>query len=185
MSIPPAMTIRYAIDVQDRLIEVDEHWTTFAQDNDGAAVAPDRVLGRKLWTAIADLTLRTLYRQMVHLARQGDPVRFSFRCDSPDERRLFDMEIRQRDGGVVEFTSTLRERESRPAVPLLDSHRPRSQELVRMCSWCQRVSAHGRWLPVEAAVEELGLMHQPALPGLTHGMCSECYTKAWAVVQDR
>jgi hypothetical protein len=182
MTSPPPAPLRYWIDAQDRLIRLSENWSDFARENDGEALMPDLILGKVLWSEIADLTLRVLYHQLVALARQGRPIRYRFRCDSPTQRRLFEMEIRGTKSGLVEFASTLLETESRPAVPLLDSHQARSQELVRMCSWCQRIAVAGAWLPVESAMAELGLMERTVLPRLTHGICDECNAKVSAQI---
>jgi hypothetical protein len=184
MSPPLAPTIHYWIDAQDRIIRVDEHWAKFAAENDGGALRPERMVGQKLWSGIANPTLGALYRQLVGLARRGRVVRFRFRCDSPELRRLYEMEIRGGEGGLVEFASTLQGLEERPRVPLLDSRQARREGLVRVCSWCQRIAVPGGWQPVEAAIETLGLMQKPVLPALTHGICEECHTQMSALIAD-
>ena len=176
--------IRYWIDAQDCIIRVDENWAKFAAENNGGAVQSERVLGQKLWSGISNPTLRSIYRQLIALARRGRAVRFLFRCDSPGQRRLFAMEIRSQDGGVVEFASTLQGEEDRPVVPLLDSRRTTREGLVRVCSWCQRLAVPGGWEPVETAVQTLGLMEHTILPGLTHGICEECHDKMSALIAD-
>ena len=80
-------------------------------------------------------------------------------------------------GEEVEFASTLESEEARERVSLLDCRQPRNDQFVRMCSWCQRVHANSRWMPVEAAIIELGLMSSPTLPAVTHGICEDCYSK--------
>jgi hypothetical protein len=182
MTPPSAKTIRYWIDAQDCIVRVDENWAKFAAENGGGALRPELVVGQKLWAGIANLTLRTIYRQLLALARRGRPIRFLFRCDSPELRRLFEMEIRGCEGNLVEFASTLQGQEERPRVPLLDSREARREGFVRVCSWCQRIAVPGGWQPVETAVETLGLMQQSILPGLTHGICEECHTKMSAVI---
>jgi hypothetical protein len=146
---------------------------------------PDHILGRKLSSCFTDPTLRELYRQLVDLARQRRPVRFSYRCDAPAFRRLFEMRIQGGDQGGVEFASTPKWQEPRTAVPLLDCHQVRNRKLVRACSWCQRIATAGQWLPVEAAVEALGLMESATLPALTHGICEECHAGMLTVIAKR
>ena len=185
---PPSMetnaqpTIRYRVDSKNQLISVSDEWIAFAAENDGESVAPDLVLGKNLLAAISDLTLRQLYLQLVALARLGRPARFRFRCDSPGFRRLFEMTIRGQEGGVVEFSSVLLESESRPEVALFDFHQPRNESFLRVCSWCQRIAVGTSWLPVEEAVDRLGLMHQPTLPSLTHGICEKCNSEMLAAI---
>jgi len=167
-------TIRYWVDANNQLISVSDEWAKFASENDGEAVAPGLVLGTSVIAAISDLTLRQLYLQLLALARVGRQVRFRFHCDSPGFRRLFEMTICGHDNGAVEFSSTLLESEPRAKVPLLDRHQPRSESFLRVCSWCQRIAVGTSWLPVEDAVDRLGLMLQTALPRLTHGICEKC-----------
>jgi hypothetical protein len=175
--------IRYWIDAQDRIIRVNDEWAKFAAENDGGPVGPAAgILGRNLWSFIEDPTLCNLYREMVLLARKGRPIAFSFRCDAPCFRRVFQMRI---SGGLrdeVEFASTLESEEARDAVSLLDCHQPRNEQFVRMCSYCQRVHANSQWMPVEAAVVALGLMSGTTIPAITHGICEDCYAKMMAEI---
>ena len=171
-------TIRYWIDAQDRVIRVNDEWARFAAENDGGPVGPAAdIVGRELWSFIDDQTLSNLYREMVLIARSGRPISFDFRCDAPRFRRVFQMRISGGTGEDVEFASTLKSEVAREAVPLLDCRQPRNEQYVRMCSWCQRVQANGRWVPVEEAVAELGLMSSPTIPAITHGICEDCRTR--------
>lgn len=86
--------------------------------------------------------------------------------------RIFSIQPR-----VVDFVSTLLDEEQRTRVPILDCRQSRNQDFVRVCSWCQRIAVRGSWLSVEAGVEALGLMLQPMLPALTHGICGDCEAK--------
>ncbi len=177
MSTTPTDTICYWIDAQDRIVEVNESWSKFALENGGEALTGNRILGLNLWSCMADSTQRELYRQLATLARQGRPVRFTYRCDAPRFCRLFEMQIHEEKNNLLKFTSTLKWQESRAAVPLLDSQVARNLDFVRVCSWCQRIAVGSQWLPVEAAVEAMGLMQAPTLPALTHGICEDCLSK--------
>jgi len=54
-----------------------------------------------------------------------------------------------------------------------------------MCSWCKRVpDGSGRWLEVEEAVAELGLMAGPHLPRVSHGICPACGKAILEVLDD-
>ena len=166
--------ILYRIDAHDRIVEVNPAWEQFAAENDGRAMSRKDVIGRDLFSCITDPTLEHLYSELIARARKGKPVKFLFRCDAPSCRRTFEMRIRAGADGTVEFASTLRNAEPRPRVALLDSSQPRNAELLRVCSWCQRINVRGSWFPVEDAVNILGLMQDAALPGLTHGICGDC-----------
>jgi hypothetical protein len=174
-SIP--LCVRYSIDDKDRIFQVNDDWLRFAAENDGGKVTPPSILGKSLWSCIEDPTLSELYQKLVEAARLGKRVRFNYRCDAPEFRRLFEMEVVGREHRTVDFISTLLDEEKRARVPLLDCYQPRSQEFVRVCSWCQRIAVGGEWLPVEAGVEALGIMQKSTLPAVSHGICNDCLVK--------
>ena len=60
-------------------------------------------------------------------------------------------------------------------MALLDGKMPRNQHWTTVCSWCQKfILPVGRWVPVEEAVADLGLLAGDAQPRLTHGICPHC-----------
>ena len=164
----------YRIDEHDRLCEVDCGWMDVA-----GAIPPTQVLGRSLWEFVRDPTVIAVYRQMIRQARAGRVLRFRYRCDAPEWRRLYEMTIQSCGSSRVEFASQLVREEARKPVTLLDrSLGPRSRELVRICSWCERAALPGGgWLPIEEAVEALGVMQHDTMPQLTHGICERCFAR--------
>ncbi len=46
------------------------------------------------------------------------------------------------------------------------------EKFLKVCAWCKRVDAGGRWLPMDRYFEA-GFNQQT-----THGMCPDCYEKA-------
>jgi hypothetical protein len=173
-----SLVLTYRIDAGDRISYVNPAWTEFARANQGEAVLPEKVLGSSLLDATDDLTVRALYRTMIQHVRAGQPVRFHYRCDAPDRRRTFEMEIVPLADGEVEFVSTLLHEEPRPPVALLQKEARRDERLLRVCSWCQRVALpDNSWVPVEAAVEALHLLEAETFPRLTHGICDPCCGK--------
>ena len=174
------LVLVYRIDAIDRITHVNAAWSDFARANQGEAVMPAQVLGSSLLASVDDQTVRELYTAMIKRARAGTPVRFKYRCDAPDRRRTFEMNIHQLAGGEVEFVSTLRHEEARAPVGLLQTGRPRDNRLLRVCSWCQQVALPDySWVPVEVAVDKLGLLVAETFPRLTHGICEPCRA-AWA-----
>jgi hypothetical protein len=169
----------YRIDAANRIVWVNEAWSEFALANHGRSVMPSQILGQDLLASFADGTVRQLYATMIQHVRSGKNVRFDYRCDAPDKRRTFSMEIRPRPDGEVEFVSTLRHEAPRAPVVLLKSGMPRDQErFIRLCGWCQCVAMpDGRWLPVEEAVSALHLLEAAVLPRITHGMCPACHER--------
>lgn len=172
---PHALTLNYRIDAEDRVIEVNQAWCDFAEDNDGEAVMPDKVIGRPLWDFVSGQGIAELYWQMVRRARAGHPVAFAYRCDAPEWRRLFHMTVQAHADNTVEFRSELEREERRPMVRLLDCKQPRDERWTRVCSWCQNVAVTDEsWVPVEEAVARLNLLADDTLPKLTHGICPKC-----------
>jgi hypothetical protein len=182
-AIDPSHTLIYRIDAAGKLTHVNAEWSEFALHNEGESVLPDRVLGTGLLAAIADETVRELYIRMIKRARAGVPVQFRYRCDAPDKRRTFEMNIRLLEGGEVEFASKLVHEEARPTIPLLETGGLRDERLLRVCSWCQKVALpDDTWVPVEESVEILHLLEAERLPGITHGICDPCMARMKASV---
>lgn len=172
------LVLVYRIDAANRISHVNAAWSDFARSNHGEALLPEHVIGHNLLDSIADATVRELYVRMIRRARAGRPVRFHYRCDAPDRRRTFEMDIRLQADGGVEFVSTLLHEDPRPSVAVLEIGRPRDERLLRICSWCQRVALPDQtWVPVESAVETLHLLEAETFPRLTHGMCGSCHAE--------
>jgi hypothetical protein len=174
----------YRIDAANRIVWVNAAWSEFACANHGESVMPTQILGQDLLASFADGTVRELYASMIRHVRSGKAVRFDYRCDAPDRRRTFTMEIRPRTDGEVEFVSALRHETARAPVVLLQPGVPRDKErFIRLCSWCQSVAMpEGHWLAVEEAVAALRLLEEAVLPRITHGMCPACYDRIQATL---
>lgn len=183
----PTETIIYRIDRDDRIVSVNAAWDAFASANAGHAVAGDRVVGRGLFEFIGDATTRALYRQMLARIRGGRDMRFTFRCDSPECRRLMEMQVRRADdSGGVEFRSEALEERPRPPVWVSQADGatdPDDRVPLRVCGWCNRVDVAGAWLELEEAMPRLGILEEAAPPDLTHGICEACFEKMAAELE--
>jgi hypothetical protein len=166
----------YHLNARDELVFVNQAWSEFAEANGADAMQPTLVLRRSLWDFISDPTTRHIYRALFERIRgQEETIRLSFRCDSPAERRLLDLEMTPLEQGGIQCQVHQVETSSRKPMWLLDPSRPRSEELIRVCSWCKRVGlADEVWLEVEDAVTGLGLFVDQLPPDLTHGICPDC-----------
>jgi Fe2+ or Zn2+ uptake regulation protein len=59
---------------------------------------------------------------------------------------------------------------------LFNNDAPRTDNLLTICSWCNKIeTGNGKWQEVEEAVESLGLFELETLPLISHGMCDSCY----------
>lgn len=150
-----------------------------AESPSGICGGPESV-GADFLAAIADLSLRELYRMILTRVREtGQTLEFHLRCDTAELRRLSFVRIgRAPHGGGASLevvNGTLDERPHAQRLALLDPAVPHSPELLTICSWCKQVKlADGRWAEVEEAMHALHLFQQPEMPGLTHGMCPAC-----------
>lgn len=174
----------YHIDDRDLLTDVNPAWVDFARENDGAAVMPERVIGRALWDFISDGTVREIYRRLLKKVRGGEHVQFDYRCDSPGQRREFAMAVAPLDTGAVEFVSTARHVTARHPVSLLSAAPPSAGDpFIRICSWCHAARTDASpWLPLEVALIELRLLDLEPPPRVSHGICEPCAERMFGKV---
>ncbi|HVP29335.1 MAG TPA: hypothetical protein VMW35_09270 [Myxococcota bacterium] len=166
----------YLVDARDRIRSVGPGWVGFAKANSAPELTPEAVVGRSLWDFVAGLEVRHLYRILLEKVRSlRRRVAVPFRCDAPDLRRFVELVMLPSDGRDVEFRVRILRQEPRAFVRLLDASAPRSDELLRICSWCKRVLLPGEEpMEVEDAVARLDLFDRRELPGLTHTICPAC-----------
>jgi hypothetical protein len=170
-------TYFHRIDAQDRIVEVSDNWDAFARANS----APDtcmssNVLGTKLWGHIHDLETRYIYEILLAKIRNtGKSVSVPIRCDSPESVRHIEIRMEPLDGGSVAFACRIVALKPRACVDLISASVPRSDRLVRICSFCKQIDlGTDRWAEIETAVGQLGLFKEPVLPALTHTICPAC-----------
>jgi hypothetical protein len=185
-SVVSSLEVAYRIDSADRIATVSDGWVSFAQANSGERLLPPGILGTSLWPWIVDPTTRQVYRNLLSRVRKGAGiVRFQFRCDAPDQRRLLKMQIAAAAGDEVDFQTSLLRNQPRAEVGLMDPATIRSDALLTICGWCMRVPVGtGAWLEIEDAIPALRLFEASALPQLSHGMCPVCYDTMMTTLDD-
>jgi len=177
--------VRYQINDRDEITFVDKAWVRFAQANDGAELVGHGVLGRVLWEFIDDGVTRQLYQQIVGRVRQGHQAVFKLRCDSPSCKRHLEMTIHATGADIIEFATQTLQLEDRPPMAFLGRGTPRSTELLRACSWCNRIDVGSdAWTEVEVAVERLKLFELGRMPKITHGICATCFATMTTTLDD-
>lgn len=115
----------YTVDLEGRITSANRTWSTFARDNGAPDLAAESsACGQSLWSAISDSAYRDELRSAMELLRTGKAPRVSweFPCSSPDEERIFLMQITPlRDEGhrvtgyvfsTVDITRSHRSREA-------------------------------------------------------------------------
>ncbi len=174
----------HRIDRAGRIGFVNDDWLDFAAEN-GWHISAMQVLGSQLTDCIAGPQTRHIYNQLIDRVREeGCEARFNYRCDSPDCRRFMEMRINHiLELDQVEFRSRVLRLERREPINLVDlSLNKRSGEILNMCSWCKAVLVDQTWVEVELAVERLGLLADPVLPQISHGICPDCRNRMTGVV---
>lgn len=169
--------VTYHIDKEQRIVFLNDNWNLFANSNSGGHLTSNTVLNKTIFTFISDESCRHLYQMLIQRCRKKQKViKLSFRCDSPETRRFMLMEIIPLENESIEFKSCIVKEVSRDPVKLLYMNVDRSDEFVKICSWCKRVRVNeNNWVEVEDAIEKMGLFSVQVLPQLTHGMCQKCY----------
>jgi hypothetical protein len=176
---------RYELDDELRIVAFDARWSLFAVANETPRLAEaEHVLGRPLLSFIAGDSTAHLYETLFDVVRRTQrPVTLPFRCDSPSLRRYLDLTIEPRPHGLA-LSSTLSKAEARPREPLLDAAAARSEEMLRMCSFCKKLKVAAEWMEVEAAVARLRIFDRARVPAISHGLCEPCLHTALAAAEE-
>jgi hypothetical protein len=171
----------YDIDESDTIISVGTDWGQFAEANTTPELTAQKITNRNLFDFIVGDEIRMLYRMLFKRNRQlSIALEFPFRCDAPAQRRFMNMRLLpSKNFGLRIETDTLH-LEDREALLLLNAGTRRTHELVRICSWCNKVHAHNAWLEVEQAIADMHLLNHEPLPQLTHGICGTCKDEVMA-----
>jgi hypothetical protein len=170
-------TCSYGIDAQDRISHVSSGWNAFAIENGAPrrCLTPD-VLGTSLWVHIHDWETAHIYQAVIAKVRKSaESITVPIRCDSPELKRFIEIQVVPLENSAVEFVSRIVFLEPRTAMAVLDQSQPRTDDLIRICSFCKQIDLGGdQWVDAEIAVIKMDLFGKPALPGLTHTICPAC-----------
>lgn len=111
----------YSLDAHDLILSVTGDWDAFALQNRGQAAVASRVAGRYLWDFVTGTETRAHLTQLFHVCRRGgEAVTTTYRCDSPEQERLFRMEICPGGPGAIRLSHHLLRERPRALVPLRD-----------------------------------------------------------------
>ena len=165
----------YVIDANNRLVDVDRDWDSFLSHNGGAAhAASQQVLGQPLDQFLAGDATKMFVRAALDAARLlGQTRALPYRCDSPSERRQFEMVISPVGNGHVKVEHRLLSSQARTTRPSA----PAQPTALWRCSQCLAVRHAGSpdWLSTDVA--GLDVAHSGATG--THGplaqdVCPSC-----------
>ena len=166
----------YRLSPDDVVIGVGPGWDEFALQNDGDGAVSDRVVGRSLFDFIDGSSTRELLRSLLQRTRARERrTELSFHCDAPHARRSMSWSAEREPDGSLLVRTRILEEGPRDPVPFMDRTVPRSTEVIRMCSWCNRIAADPEgWVEPETAAARLGLFTEREVPDITHGICPSC-----------
>ncbi len=137
----------WIIDDADKIVHVNDDWLAFAGENTAPQLTASSVLDQLIWRFIQGQETIYLYKQIFSRLRAGkSPVKFPFRCDSPDCRRFMEMKLSLLPGGAIQFIAQILRQEWRDPVDLLDASRDRTGEFLKICSWCKKITYSGTGL---------------------------------------
>ncbi|MGI9579508.1 MAG: hypothetical protein ACR2OH_15020 [Microthrixaceae bacterium] len=170
------MVVEYSVDRDDMLISTGGDWDTFAADNDGEELAgTSRRLS--LWSQIQGQDAQNVWKLVLsEVRRTHAEAMVPLRCDAPDMRRWYEIDVAAGDNGAVDFRSRLVFEETRPDVSLIrrGSERTPKASAVQLCCWCARGFDGNRWLSIDELVwSNDDLEHEP-VPEISQGICGEC-----------
>ncbi len=86
----------YAVDLDGRITLANRAWSRFAQTNGAPHLADESsVLGMSIWNAMSDVASRDQIEHAMATLRAGraQSVTWEFPCNSPDEERIFLMQV--------------------------------------------------------------------------------------------
>lgn len=168
----------YRIDKNDIIFDIEGPWDEFAKENNGYPKnKKTNIIGNSLWTYIKDFETKHLYKLIIdHVRVLKREITIPIMCDAPEVKRFIDLTIIPLEDGKIEFISNLKKEIKRKKIDLLDCQIPRSEELLKMCSYCKSIKIDEKnWMETTQAVLHLKLFQKPLLPQITHGICPQCY----------
>ena len=173
----PVGAVEYRLTDKDEIYLVNRQWRQFANYNDAPELA-ENVVGQSIWSYIDGSEIQQIYDALFKRVRKyHEPVRFHFRCDAPDRRRVLEMALTRLHSGGITIRTHLVKAERRCHLQLIDPSASRDPDrIVTMCSWCQkfRCESSGHWVEADEAPERLKLFEVPVMPRISHGICHSC-----------
>jgi hypothetical protein len=161
----------YVVDGSNRVVDLDPGWDEFAARNGGGVqVTREQVIGRPLDHFLSGDATRMFVHAALDAARLLGQTRvLPYRCDSPTERRRYEMVISPAPAGSVRVEHRMLSCETRP---------PRRTERTTTlatgwrCSQCLSVRLPGStaWVSADAVDR----------PPLAQDVCPACVSRLFA-----
>jgi len=135
----------YTLDKNNTLIDIDGPWDQFAEQNNGENARAEQVLGRSIWEFIEGFeTLCYLNAIFSAVRKKQRPFHSLYRCDSPEEKRIFEMQVLPLHGTQITVIHRLQEtRLFKDIDNVADLSKLKSE---KRCSICARFEVGGAWI---------------------------------------
>ena len=135
---------------------------------------PD-IVGRSLFSFIKGAEVRNIYGMLHQRILNGKgPIKFDYRCDSPDIRREMRMSL-DFDNCLVRYESVvLKETQRAVSIPLPS---PTAALIIPICSNCQKYKYPADaqdWKEIDLILSDQDL---PEQFNFSHTFCDVCYQK--------
>ncbi|MBS2037047.1 hypothetical protein JST97_18815 [bacterium] len=163
--------LSYHLNESDVIVAVDDDYLRYAEAN-GGLQEPEAVIGQPIWGFIEGTVLPACLRAFFRRC-WSQPGYLPYRCDSPDELRLWKVDA-QSVQGLLQVSFEEIERRERPPLPVHGKNA--LQHPVHFCSWCNGVVEAGatRWLYREEA-EALACRLLVNPTSVQHTLCKPCF----------
>ena len=159
----------FVVDQALRILWVGGDWDDCALRNDGENCVANAVLSTPLTQHITDMRTADAMAQMVRTVIEVKrPLRFDYRCDSPNEVRRYRMTIQPLKEDRALLVHDLRDAEMLPIPHTRWTYSEKAR--ARKCSMCCAVNINGTW---EEPVS-LGVPHPREV---LFALCSDCQTR--------
>lgn len=173
----PGESVIYRIDKEDRIIEVNKEWNSFAMANNGLELLRSKVLERPIWDFISGSTTAKLYKRIFKRVREKSPsISFDYRCDSPNRERHMKMKIELQPLGDMVFESSIIKVVERNPEPFFSRRVRGSHKLVYVCSLCDLIRESGdfAWLTLREALDNGMVMNRAEPNQVAYSICPSC-----------
>ncbi len=140
---------KYVLDADDVIVAVGEGWDQFALANGGERATAEHVLGRDLWTFVSGRETQAYLNAILFACRMDNRgFRISYRCDAPEEMRLFRLTVRPVERGkLVMEHEIIRTRESAASAEVV---RLADRYDAARCSICCAFKVGEEWIDAYA-----------------------------------
>lgn len=166
----------YEIDAEDRIVFCNSAWDAFAVENGGEQLQFERIKGRVLWDFVDGASTTDVFSRLISHVREGNSVKFKFRCDSPSMFRLLEMKMALTAKKRVRFSTRIISVGDRDSISIQTEETTLPDEPpLLVCSWCGRLKIHRQsWQQIDIAVSKIGLFEKERMPPISHGICERC-----------